>query len=192
MNPWNATERGATSGDGARQRSISFPSTLTILFFSSLKRIFSGFSTMQNSSTRKSSLQGAGLGYLTAFWLLKIEAVWFYSTLQLLCILGDCLTWAFPEISRAGNWVSKNWIILPKFTQLWFFPPSLFLSNILPFLLFFLHGRHFLKNVNSETRYLVLSIWLCMTLGKLLLLVCLGLWCKNEDNNIYSIWSLRG
>lgn len=45
-------------------------------------------------------------GYLTAFWLLKIETVWFYSTLQLQ-LIRDYLTWVFPEMSRTGNWVSS-------------------------------------------------------------------------------------
>lgn len=84
---------------------------------------FQDFPLCKIAPPENPAFKGLACGYLTAFWLLKIEAVWFYSTLQLLCILGDCLTWAFPEISRAGNWVSKNWIILPKFTQLWFFPP---------------------------------------------------------------------
>lgn len=47
----------------------------------------------------------------------------------------------------------------------------LFLSSVLPFLL----GRHILKNVDSKARHLVLNLWLCMTSGRLLLVVCPGL-----------------
>lgn len=64
----------------------------------------------------------------------------------------------------------------------------LFFFSVLPLLL----GRHFLKNVDSEARYLVLNPWLCLTLGQLLILVCPGLQCKLRIGNIIYIVQLLG
>lgn len=169
---WKKAVRPLTPG--GRQRSIPLQrSSLTTPFFSASNVSLQDYPPCRMSLPENSQVEGLW-GNLIDFWLLIIEAVWLYRPLQLECILVCYLTGAFPETSRWGNWVSKNWSILPKFTQWVISSLLLFLSCLLPFLLFFLLERHSLKNVNSGARYMVLNPWLCMTLGKLLILVCLG------------------